>query len=244
MLSIVVADADMSSWANPTVARLAAGDLCGDDFCGAVLICSWPMPSHVLEAYRSFAARLKAEMPAEAYIYPASTLHCTILTCRAFTGGPLDDAARAQLVAAWRPVLDAARASPKWPTSDFQIKMGKPTLEGAAGIFRYEDTDGAIGRMRECLLDAVVAAGGMPAIGGGDRSKAKTLPEGPGGSHPPPHIPDIVHSTAVRWTAEPADRAAALAGFERAAATWSPQQITVTSGARAVLESTPFMHMP
>jgi len=141
-------------------------------------------------------------------------------------------------------VLDAARASPKWPASDFQIKMGKPTLEGAAGIFRYEDTDGAIGRMRECLLDAIVAAGGMPAIGGGDRSKAKTLPGGPGGSHPPPHIPDIVHSTAVRWTAEPADRAAALAGFERAAATWSPQQITVTSGARAVLESTPFMHMP
>ena len=62
------------SWANPTVARLASGDLTGKDACGGVLICSWPMPSHVLAGYEAFAARLKAELPAEAYIYPASTL--------------------------------------------------------------------------------------------------------------------------------------------------------------------------
>ena len=62
------------SWANPTVARLAIGDLT-EDACGGVLICSWPMPSHVLAGYQAFAARLKAELPAEAYIYPASTPH-------------------------------------------------------------------------------------------------------------------------------------------------------------------------
>ena len=66
--------ARMSSWANPTVARLAIGDLT-EDACGGVLICSWPMPSHVLAGYQAFAARLKAELPAEAYIYPASTPH-------------------------------------------------------------------------------------------------------------------------------------------------------------------------
>ena len=52
------------SWANPTVARLASGDLT-EDACGGVLICSWPMPSHVLAAYQAFAARLKAELPSE-----------------------------------------------------------------------------------------------------------------------------------------------------------------------------------
>ena len=67
-------DGAMSSWANPTVARLAIGDLT-EDACGGVLICSWPMPSHVLAGYQAFAARLKAELPAEAYIYPASTPH-------------------------------------------------------------------------------------------------------------------------------------------------------------------------
>ena len=181
------------SWANPTVARLAIGDLT-EDACGGVLICSWPMPSHVLAGYQAFAARLKAELPAEAYIYPASTphslskdpphssahpgvgdrpmsrpacspvaasssvglspparaapilhprLHCTILTLRAFTGGPLDAAARQQLVAAWTPVLAAARASAEWPSADFKLVMGTPTLEGAAGIFRFEGCDGS-----------------------------------------------------------------------------------------------------
>ena len=63
-----------------------------------MLICSWPMPAEVLSAYDAFAARLKSEMPSAAYIYPASTLHCTVLTLRAFTGGPLDEAARKQLI--------------------------------------------------------------------------------------------------------------------------------------------------
>ena len=49
-------------------------------------------------------------------------------------------------------------------------------------------------------------------------------------------MPDIVHSTAVRWAAEPADRQAALAGFDRAAATWQPLEITVR-GAAAVSKS-------
>ena len=138
-------------WANPTVARLAQDDLCGDDYCGGVLICSWPMPPEVLEAYTAFATRLKAELPPEAYVYPASTLHCTVLTLRAFTGGPLDADARHKLVEAWKPVLATARASASWPTGEFRLRMGPPTLEGAAGIFRYEDSDGAISRMRECL---------------------------------------------------------------------------------------------
>ena len=45
-----------------------------------------------------------------------------------------------------------------------------------------------------------------------------------------------------RWAAEPADQAAAFDGFARAAEAWQPLEIRV-HGARAVLESTPFMHM-
>lgn len=230
-------------WANAVVARLAAGELAAlsDEYCGGVLICSWPMPAAVLQAYEAFAASLKEAMPAEAYIYPASTLHCTVLTLRAFPGGPLDANARAALIAAWRPVLAAARADAAWPSGEFMLRMGAPTLEGAAGIFRYEDCDGAIGKMRQCLLRAITASGGAPAIGGGDRSQAKPLPTF--AMEPAPHIPDIVHSTALRWVAEPADQAAAHAAFSRVAAQWTPVEITVR-GARAVLESTPFMHMP
>ena len=105
---------------------------------------------------------------------------------------------------------------------------GTPTLEGAAGIFRYKDCDGAIARMRECLHAAITAAGGAPAVGSGDRALARPPPGAP---DPAPHLPDIVHSTAVRWAAEPADRAAALAAFGRAAATWQPLEITVRGAA-------------
>ena len=108
-------------------------------------------------------------------------------------------------------MLAAARASAEWPSADFKLVMGTPTLEGAAGIFRfedcdgnpnptptltltptlilaltstltltrYEDCDGAIARMRECLHAAIVAAGGMPAVGGGDRSLARPPPGAP-----------------------------------------------------------------
>ena len=122
-----------------------------------------------------------------------------------------------------------------------------------SGIFRYEDSDGAVWAMRRCLEAAIVAAGGVPAIGGGDRSSAKPLPSF--AVAPPPHLPDIVHSTAVRrpcahsrrapaplsqphcrafrWSAEPPDREAAHAAFGRVAASWAPLDITV-QGARAV----------
>mmetsp|Transcript_17524 Transcript_17524/g.56506 ORF Transcript_17524/g.56506 Transcript_17524/m.56506 type:complete len:256 (+) Transcript_17524:97-864(+) len=228
-------------WDNAIIARLAAGDRCTDDFCGAVLVCSWPMPPEVALAYAKLSASLRAALPPEAYIYPASTLHCTVATLRAFTGGPLDADARRRLVAAWTPVLEAARRAPEWPKGEFQLRMGPPTLEGAAGIFRYEDSDGAVWAMRRCLEAAIVAAGGVPAIGGGDRSSAKPLPSF--AVAPPPHLPDIVHSTAVRWSAEPPDREAAHAAFGRVAASWAPLDITV-QGARAVFESTPYMHMP
>ena len=46
----------------------------------------------------------------------------------------------------------------------------------------------------------------------------------------------------MRWAGEPTDQAAAHASFRRAAESWVPLEITVR-GARAVLESTPFMHM-
>ena len=61
-------------------------------------------------------------------------------------------------------------------------------------------------------------------------------------ARPPPHIPDIVHSTLVRWTAEPDDRAAAAEAFARVAQCWTPLELTVPR-AIAVFERLPYMHM-
>lgn len=230
------------AWSNPVVKRIAAGDRCEGEFNGLLLAASWPMPAAVQAQYEAFRATLCATLPEGAYCYPASTLHCTVATLRAFTGGPLDATSLDAAHTRWLPVLDMARSSSEWPTGSFKVRMGTPTLEGAAGIFRYEDVDGAIEKMRACLREAIVAHGGLAAEGGGDRSKAKPIAGTPAGE-PAPHIPDIVHSTAVRWASEPPDRAKAKAAFDKAAATWAPIEIVVT-GAAAVDETAPYMHIP
>jgi len=234
----------MASWANPIVARLAAGDsFAGESVCGLVLVCSWPMPAEVQVQADQLANQLRAALPNGAYVYPPTTLHCTVMTLRAFTKGPMDAAARDAAVALWRPVLDKARASSHWPAAmPVRLLMKAPTLEGAAGIFRYDDVDGTIGKWRTALREAILEAGGLAAEGGGDRSHCKPLEGAPEGEVPP-HLPDIVHSTALRWAAEPDDREAAAAAFTRVAQSWSPVEVSAPH-ATAVFETVPFMHMP
>ncbi|CAE8713418.1 unnamed protein product, partial [Polarella glacialis] len=129
----------------------------------------------------------------------------------------------------------------EWPAS-CRLSMGRPTLEGSAGIFRFEDLDRSVAKMRSCLREAILAAGGSAAEGAGDRSAARVLPGSPEGD-PAPHLPDIVHSTVLRWTAAPEDAVAAREAFERIAASWEPLQVAVPF-ARGVFEDTPYMHIP
>eukprot|EP00928_Gymnodinium_smaydae_P063276 TRINITY_DN4690_c0_g5_i1.p1 TRINITY_DN4690_c0_g5~~TRINITY_DN4690_c0_g5_i1.p1 ORF type:complete len:420 (-),score=94.25 TRINITY_DN4690_c0_g5_i1:424-1536(-) len=211
--------------------------MCEGEYCGLVVVCSWPMPGEVLERYAKFRQRLVEEMPPEAYVYPGSTLHCTVATLRSFLHGPLDAGARERLL----PVLQAASAQSDWPRGPFRLRMRPPTLEGSAGIFHYEDVDGAVAKMRECLRVAVAAHGGCAAIGS-DRSNGRPVPGGPAGD-PAPHLPDIIHSTVLRWSREPPDRAAARAAFARAAATWEPAEVLVPRCC-AVYERVPYMHLP
>ena len=55
-----------------------------------------------------------------------------------------------------------------------------------------------------------------------------------------------MHSTCLRWAAEPSadELAAAHAAFKEVAATWVPLEMTIDAGAAAVFEDVPFMHIP
>ena len=102
--------------------------------------------------------------------------------------------------------------------------------------------------MRGALVEAMRAAGASPVVGGGDRALARPIPLPSGLPWSEdccgPHVPDIVHSTVVRWASEPADRLGASRAFEEAAASWGdPVDVSVES-AVAVFEDTPFMHIP
>lgn len=235
--------------ANPVVARLAAGEPIEGEYCGLLLVCAdacsgaSPRP-HQEKMAALRVALIEAGMPASAYVYPQLTVHCTVATLRPFTAGPLSGGTRVAEADRWSAVLAAARAAPAWPTSPFDLRMGPPQLEGAAGIVKYEDSSGGIEAMRRCLREAIIAAGGLPAEGGADRSHAKPLPASPP-NEPPAHIPDIVHSTVLRWAAEPteAELAAAHAAVDRVAASWEPLDVPITR-CSAVFEARPFMHVP
>ena len=230
-------------WANDVVAKLAAGAPADADTCGLLLICSWPMPETVQAAYTAFAEKLRAALPPSAYVYPASTLHCTISTLRPFTAGPVDEVSRKALVLAWTPLLREAAASADWPTGPFRLRMLTPTLGGAAGIIRYEDTDGAVGKMRAALRAVIARAGGVAAEGSADRSAARpptSIRLGLGLGEPAPHLPDIIHSTVLRWTAEP-EHEPALAAFAEVAEAWEPIDVVVDAP-KLVIENVPFMH--
>ena len=234
---------------NPLVARLQSGDTCAGEFTGLLVVCSWPMPDAVLKQYGAFCTRLRASLPEEAYIYPPSTLHITVATIRPFNSGKaLTPAELETEMKVWRPVLERARANDKWPRGGFALRMDPPTLGKTAAIFRYEDIDGGIEKMRECLQESIAEAGGVSGVGSDTRG-GKSLP---GSQAPPPHIPDIVHSTLMRWAGEPPESWAGAAGAEKAetygqweslAEAWEPMAITVRGGAKAVLEDAPFMHI-
>merc|ERR1740133_640157 len=105
--------------------------------------------------------------------------------------------------------------------------MGAPTLEGAAAIFRYSEDGSAVERMRECVRAAINRAGGIAAEGSQDRSLARA-PTTVLLSEPAPHIPNILHSTALRWAEEPTgDREELQTAFNEVAATWVPVAVSV-----------------
>lgn len=233
--------------ANPIVSRLAAGDSCDGEVCGLLLVMNWPASCIVQGKLDVFK---EAVLPAAAYLYPPSSLHCTVATLRAFTGGPLssaDNGARQTEAARWAAVLDAAAAAPSWPSGPITLRMLAPQFEGAAGIIRYEEVSpgGKVEAMRGALRDAIAAAGGVAAEGSSDRSLAKALPGAPSGE-PPPHLPNIIHSTVLRWASEPSEQdiGTIRAAFERIASCWEALEFSVdASEVRAVYEDVPFMHI-
>ena len=155
-------------------------------------------------------------LPPAAYIYPISTLYVTVLTIRTFAPEP------------WRPRTGrrcsaSTRADPRWPRQPFKLRLRRPTFDGTTGIIRYADVDGTVVLARAALNTALSAAGAMASVGGGDTGLAQP-PDGVVGREREvgPHIPNIVHSTVMRWAAPPPDVDAARAAFEGVAAGWEP----------------------
>ena len=171
---------------------------------------------------------------------PPPALHVTVATLRLYTAEdlPAGSEARARATAAWIRVLDDARAS--WGTPDVSLTFHTPTFRGNCATLSVADADGAIAGLRAALGDAVAAHGGRAVVGAEPRDRGRP-PAGLAPSDPAPHLPDICHSTILRWADEPDDREAAGRAFDAAAATFPPVTTRVPAVA-AVFEEAPFMH--
>ena len=135
---------------------------------------------------------------------------------------------------------DPSPQAPTWPRGSFRLTFSNLAFRGNCATLAVSDDDDAILGARAALGKAIAARDGRAVIGGGPRSEGRP-PRGAPSSDPAPHVPDIVHSTVLRWAAEPASRAEAHEAFEAIAADFRPLTVDVT-GVVAVAETAPLMH--
>merc|ERR1712216_223618 len=118
---------------------------------GLLLVCSWPMPQELWAAYEHFREALRPSLPRCALLYTPSALHCTVATLAAWDrcDPALSSDGAAQLQTVWRPVLDTARRSPRWPT-EVNLRPMKFRVGDSGVVFLTFEDDGSVRRMRSC----------------------------------------------------------------------------------------------
>lgn len=207
---------------------------------GITLSLGLPPPEPWRGNYQLFAAELKAAFsrlaPEDrecAYIYPAPCLHITVATLVSFFNGlPEAQTPGGQSAAreAWQSAVSEALKGSGGALSDgksFRLRVQRPTLGKKAAIFRFDDVDGAVGRMRDALNAARARSRG---------AWPKWLDDAGY------NVPGIVHSTFLRFVRPPAHPAAFRAAFEGVAARWSVIDVKFRC-VQAGIEAVPYLHL-
>jgi hypothetical protein len=172
---------------------------------GLNLACAWPFPNDLQAAYEQMADELTSLDPA-AWVYPFAQTHVTLVTFLNFARFPHPTACQEQTARAV-----AARFAGEWEwrreprgrggIGPFELHFAGLRLSRAAAFVEWRNPAGEVGLIRQMAeawahADADLAALG-PAAGFG--------------------VPNIIHSTVLRFRGPLADPPAFLAGFERLA---------------------------
>mmetsp|Transcript_30814 Transcript_30814/g.71979 ORF Transcript_30814/g.71979 Transcript_30814/m.71979 type:complete len:407 (-) Transcript_30814:92-1312(-) len=176
--------------ADQNAANLAAGT--GMEVWGLVLVAAWP-PEDMREPYERLVEGFKS-LPSmsSAYIYPFGSLHVSIVTAHAFTRSPpVNDTLKAATLEEWADMVASARRSGDWPRRPLRLRCVTAELHEAAGVLRYDDVEGTVAAMRQCIQREVdLRHRGLQKRGIDVRVA---------------HIPNIIHSTILRWTKVPTE---------------------------------------
>jgi hypothetical protein len=142
--------------ADPRVRSLVAGE--PEPVWGAVLVANWPPPPELEAPHARAVSALTGAADAfaeHAYVNPFGTLHTTVMTCHGFTKPA--PANKADYIAGWKSVLDAASTCACFPRRSFSITTARSELHAGAGVLLYEDTDGGFTAVRDCILQEMAA---------------------------------------------------------------------------------------
>lgn len=158
---------------------------------GLVLNTAWPPPEAFRPRYDAFVSGLRASHPSfdtKAYLYPFHALHVTVATAHAFTRGLKDSESEEDLYREWAAVIEDARGRDCWPTEALSLEVSEVSLFGNAVVMQYTDVSasGVVAGMRKAVLEATSTRSDALRAAGIDPTSLK--------------IPNIIHSTILRWT--------------------------------------------
>lgn len=168
---------------------------------GLVVTVLHPAPDFLESFYGMFRSRLQSLLrasgvPDTSYLlYPPESLHCTIATLRPFRKPMPENPENA--IRFWTDMLERAAQMPDWPhVSEFTFAhlRDPKVFENGVGVLLHDDWYSAIGAMRNCLRKVFAKQ-----KGGNGTSEFVTDDVDMGDVK----IPNIVHSTVLRWRASP-----------------------------------------
>lgn len=132
---------------------------------------------------------------------------------------------RAEYIEKWRKVILLASTYSEWPSRPFQIQINQPIVEAKAAFFQVTPKEPFMA-IRSCIRKAVSESKAEQA-----GLRAEEL-----------FIPDIVHSTFLRFKDVPTNPTAFQIEFNRLASSWKPITAEIFD-LNLVIEDTPFMHL-
>ncbi len=171
---------------------------------GLNLACCWPFPVEVEKSYNALAEKLAA-LDAGVYVYPFWETHITLVTFASFA---LSKQPKAELEVL---VLQIIECLPREFTAPFRLEFHPPVLMRKAAILPISNPGGEIAAIRKSVLQCLEA---NPSLH--DSLTKAGL-----------NIPNIIHSTVMRFRSAPVDLPTFLDGFSAIAAEHNFGTITV-----------------
>jgi len=171
------------------------------DVFGLVLVLLSPPPEELISFYSAFTKVLhqiftEAGISNDQYLlYDGDSLHCTVATFHSFMRPYPSNPERA--TALWADVAMAAAELPGWPKSNafagtlkLQLREAK-VHDSGVGVLYYDDTSGIVSQMRTCLRTYCNTGNNADIMQQYGTNLAYL------------QVPNITHSTILRWRSAP-----------------------------------------